>query len=472
LFVSRKVIVAAILLLAIASIVALAWYLTRPAQREEADERVHPIRRMGSLVSRGRADRPDVVVVLLDTVRADYLGAYGYERPTSPFLTELAENSAVFERAFSTSSWTAPSTASVFTGRYPWGHGIVTGFLWHQEMTETLAEGEGHVAINRLRADQVTLPEQFQRLGYVTVGLASNLNIGDEMGFDRGFDRFVREDEGRAEDLVGQVAAWQEEIQAARPFFLYLHLNDAHYPYKRWDSYYLGDLSGASNQGVKARANYESEIGYLDAQIRDVYERFARNRDTVFVVVTDHGEEFGDHGGTGHGSGLFVELNRVALIVHAPRLGVHPKRYSDVNVSLIDVMPTLLDLVGGVSSREIQGRSLVPLLRDEPGAETLRASLRDRPLFAHRRKDSEWWAVQQGPWKLILQTGASSQLYDHRTDPNEHKDLYAIESVKATELLSLLEPLLDEATWIQGDEGWLEVNKALEEKLKSLGYVN
>ena len=111
---------------------------------------------------------PFVVVVVLDTVRASYLDLYGYSRKTAPFLTELAKTSAVFERAFSTSSWTAPSTASIFTGRYPWHHGIVTGFYLHAtEAGRAKKRGERVMPINRFRTSEQTLPMRLQALGYI-----------------------------------------------------------------------------------------------------------------------------------------------------------------------------------------------------------------------------------------------------------------------------------------------------------------
>ena len=133
--------------------------------------------------------RPNVVVILLDTLRPDYLGFYGYEKEMAPFLAQLANESVVFERAFSTSSWTAPSTSSLFTSLYPPQHGVVEGFLMHQLLTKAREEKAMEtIALNRLPSGRPTLPELFKSMGYGTFGLATNVNIGQEMGFNRGFD--------------------------------------------------------------------------------------------------------------------------------------------------------------------------------------------------------------------------------------------------------------------------------------------
>ena len=128
--------------------------------------------------------RPNVVVIVLDTLRPDYLGFYGYEKEMAPFLARLANESVVFERAFSTSSWTAPSTSSLFTSLYPPQHGAVEGFMMHQLRTKWRErEGTEIIPLNRLPSDRALLPEIFQSMGYRTFGIATNVNIGDEIGF-------------------------------------------------------------------------------------------------------------------------------------------------------------------------------------------------------------------------------------------------------------------------------------------------
>ena len=164
---------------------------------------------IGSTVACQSQERPpNVVVILTDTLRANYLGVYGYPKETAPFLADLAERAVVFDRAFSTSSWTAPSTSSLFTSLYPNQHGVVEGFMMRRKRNNRLAkQGEETIALNRLPAGVVTLPERFRALGYATFGMASNPIIWDEMGFSRGFDEFRRDLKATADDFVEQVKA-------------------------------------------------------------------------------------------------------------------------------------------------------------------------------------------------------------------------------------------------------------------------
>jgi arylsulfatase A-like enzyme len=420
------------------------------------------------------APPPNVVVILLDTLRPDYLGFYGHEEEKAPFLAELAERAVVFERAFSTSSWTAPSTASLFTSLYPHQHGVVEGFVMRQARAKREKKaGIEALALNRLPADVATLPEVFQSLGYATFGLAANINIGDEIGFDRGFDRFERDSEADAEFFLDRVLQWREEIHGTKPFFLYLHLNDVHEPYRKRAPYYEKQTDAAADR----RARYLSELAYADAHLRTIYEQLDLGTNTVVIALSDHGEEFGDHGGLGHPATLHVELNRVLMMIHAPR--AEPRRVTR-NVGLIDVLPTLVELAGGAEAaeaRDWQGVSLVPLLRDSERTEALDHTLRDRTLFAHRMnrnlEQEPLWAATLRHWKLIESPGKPPQLYDHRDDPAEKRDLYSADTQKiATPLGHAIEAFKQQGLAAEPDRVEVEVDPKLEKQLRSLGYVD
>jgi arylsulfatase A-like enzyme len=473
------------------------------------DPDARAIERLGTIEGSGET-RPNVILIVLDTTRADHLGVYGHEPEPTPFLSSLARQSAVFDRAFSVSSWTAPATASVFTGQYPWKHGVLDGFYWHRkQITKAKATNAPVMAINSFASDTRTMPERFRDLGYATVGLASNINIGSEIGFDRGFDRFIRDNAnkhggvrgglgaaaelvedtfcsalgvngfrpyvGTARDFRARLDDWEAELEAAAPYFLYLHLNDAHQPYVRRYPYFRGavDVSGdpAQQRIENHRANYESEISYMDAQIEKIFHMAFRDDNTLFVVLSDHGEEFGDHGKVGHMRGLYSELNRVVMTIHGPGQGIRAARIADVNVSLIDVLPTLLDLVGAPVPTGMDGRSLVPLLRGDAHAVPLKQELSRRVLFAHRRGAGEWLAAVDGPWKLIRGKGEPSQLFNLQTDPLESTNLFSQEEAIANRLNALLVPFDDESFWKRGDVSTVEAGKALEEQLRALGYV-
>ncbi|MCB9915928.1 MAG: sulfatase [Planctomycetes bacterium] len=420
------------------------------------------------------APRPDVLLVVVDTLRPDHLGFQGYERETAPFLAELAARGAVFERAFSTSSWTAPSTASVFTGLYPPRHGVVQGFFAHFHQAGGEQAAPADLVLQRLPGDHPTLPELFHAAGYRTYGLATNLNIGPEIGFDRGFDRFERLDDVPAAQVLARLDAWRDELDAddGRPRFLYLHLNDVHAPYvprKRW-------YRDAGDERARRISAYDSEISYLDEQLREAARAHGFGADALVAVVSDHGEEFQEHGNWFHGFSLHRELNQVLLVLAGP--GV-PARRVPVNVSLVDVLPTLVDLagLGADATREAarNGRSLAPLLGSEPEAEAALASYAERTLLAHREQlvngePMHAWVVLQGRWKLYEQGGVR-RLYDLWSDVRELHDLLADEPEVAARLGAVLDQEKARGIDVHGDGTAVELDAELLERLSSLGYA-
>jgi arylsulfatase A-like enzyme len=427
---------------------------------------------IGSTVACQSQERPpNVVVILTDTLRANYLGVYGYPKETAPFLADLAERAVVFDRAFSTSSWTAPSTSSLFTSLYPSQHGVVEGFMMRRKRNNRLAkQGEETIALNRLPAGVVTLPERFRALGYATFGMASNPIIWDEMGFSRGFDEFRRDLKATADDFVEQVKAWKGRLQQSSPFFLYLHLNDVHGPYEAHEPYYEEQQDWLEDR----RARYLSEIGYVDEHIREVYETLNLAEDTILVLLSDHGEEFRDHGGLTHFTSLYVELNRVMMMFHSPPMGLDPKRV-DSNVSLIDVLPTLVDLVSGEPVVSAEGVSLAPILRNDEASEALTDQLRRRTLFAHRLpryNPNPYWGAIWRHWKVIERPDASLEAYDHRSDPIEKRNLYSRDpSQVPARLIAALEEFKTREPVEAPSTIQVEVDEELERTLESLGYV-
>lgn len=356
---------------------------------------------------------PDVAVILLDTLRKDFLDLYGYERETAPYLRSLGERSAVFDRAYSTSSWTAPATATVMTGLFPQRHGVTLGYNAYGKEGEAQGEPEAST-LSKLPGEVSTIGELFKANGYQTFGVASNVNISGERGFDRGFERFHTSVQSNARKLGDTIAAWTAERRPERPAFWYLHLNDVHKPYQKRDPWY--EKKYRANEDKISR--YRSEISYVDKALKELATRLGWDDDTVIVVIADHGEEFQDHGNSGHLFKLYGELVNVPMLIRAPGLTDSGMRI-DGAVSLIDVLPTLQDLVGLEGTSERDGTSLIPLLQG--------GSLPERPLFAHRRKpniDEAIWAVIVDRWKLIyFEDGDRFELYDAVKDPLDQNDL-------------------------------------------------
>jgi arylsulfatase A-like enzyme len=419
------------------------------------------------------SERPDVVLVVIDTLRPDHLEAYGYERETAPYLAELARGATVFRRAFSTSSWTAPATASLFTGLYPNHHGVLMGFrAQNNSMEEADEAGETSLELVALPAVQ-TLAEHMKFAGYGTFGVAANINVGSELGFDRGFNEFAKLHQRPAEELVETALGWRERMEAG-PYFLYVHLNDVHKPNDPRAPWYEEHEEDIDDLVAK----YDSEISYTDQWIQRLCEGLELDGDELLIVVSDHGEEFMDHGNTGHKYSLYGELNRVLMIVRPP--GGVPPGELEVNVSLVDVLPTILDVAGiEREGDDGPGRSLLPLLG--AGAPAAAAVFAERTLYAHRVQGKSdrplyerpaLWAAIRGPWKFLRDDFAgTSELYDMVSDPAEQEDLVAGRGAMAAALGSSLAEFERNTVRLEGAAVEVKLDSALMDNLNDLGYT-
>ncbi len=410
----------------------------------------------------------NVVLIVIDTLRADRLPFYGCEKDTAPFLDELAADSVLFESAWSTSSWTAPATASIFTGTYPNQHGVVTNLR-----IERLLEARGApIELNRIPESFETIPLFLRSQGYRTFGVSSNPNVDSRLGFDRGFDRFAMINYhagGDASTLAAKLLEWKSEIAQAERFFLYMHLMDPHGPYVRHEQW-IPENERPKKPNRADRGAYDSEIRYADEQIRRLFSELPLD-DALAIVTSDHGQEFKDHGSIGHHFQLYSELTRALLMFRLP--GAEPRRVGG-HVSNVDILPTLRALLGAPTSPRDVGRPL--LGGDSP------AGPRDA-VFAMRtellRDNLEKRAVITGRFKLIRTNGAENEeaieqteLYDLVADPGEMHNLATERPAIRRELEELL---VTQAR--SGDVGAWEkaesfVPSASEIKmLEDLGYV-
>ena len=416
---------------------------------------------------RDRDGRPDVVLIVVDTLRADHLGLYGYARPTSPRLDALAAGGGVFESAMAAAPWTLPSVMSIATARVPSRHGVVNDGL-------------------RLPAGVPTLAGTLRDAGYATGGFVSHIYVTAPFGFDRGFDRY--EDFGlsrpgyrleaglepAADHVTTAALEWVEGRDAA-PLFLFVHYFDPHWPYDPPEphrSLFPSDYGGPLDAGYDGISRfqdplvpipddyrrflvdrYDGEIHFVDAQIGRLLDGIAAARGPrpVAVAVTgDHGEEFKEHGSMGHGRQMYEEVVRVPLVIArgplaeghgaaaraagaargaAPRGGA--ARVGDP-VGGIDIAPTLLDLAGVAPSAGMQGRSLAPLLTGAAGAAGAPAdagagsAAPPGAICETVRLSALRQAIREGPLKLIhVMDENRAELFDLATDPHERHDLAA-----------------------------------------------
>jgi arylsulfatase A-like enzyme len=364
----------------------------------------------------------------LDALRPDYTGAHGADRALSPWLSSVADAGTVFDQCWSTSSWTAPACASLFSGLYPPEHGIVEGFMAHGRRTDRQKEkgtdekDERGVLINTFDPEMVLLPQYLAEYGYRCFGLSANPNVGPELGFGRGFERLVSMPEATADRIGEHVAPWRDELaDGDAPYFLYLHYMDVHKPYNQRAPWYRSAADGETRDKFDDAAEaYRSELGFMDQHLAALEKHWGWDEDTLLIVVSDHGEEFGEHGGIGHRFQLHAELSRVLCMVRGA--GVQAGRIQSA-VGLHDVLPTLLEWLEMEPPIEGSGQSLAASLTGEELADG-----RARKLYAHRRKNKlrpdDLWSLTEGRWRMIL--GPEPQdlvLFDLQEDPFEQSPI-------------------------------------------------
>ncbi len=351
----------------------------------------------------------NVVVILVDTLRSDHLPFYGYHKDTAPFLTTLANKSIVFDNAFSASSYTGPATASVFTSLYPSQHGVITGHFANLR----LQKKDQTVTFDKISDDAVTLGEEMTSAGFKSFGLADNLNISKEMGFSQGFSKFETYRYETATKMNKTLKEWKSEIEGSGRYFLYLHYMDPHEPYHKRDPWY----QDAPDEKQKEINAYDSEISFVDSHIKEMFELYNWDKNSIVIFLADHGEEFWDHGGFGHGKTLYREVIEVPFFIYVP--GITPGRISS-HVTTMDILPTLSALLKFQAKDYWEGHNLLPVIESNSQA--------DRSLFSEllRRPEHprpELRSVVTPDWHYISKKPKGGELhhelYNARTDVRE-----------------------------------------------------
>lgn len=428
---------------------------------------------------------PDIIIYLIDTLRADRLGAYGYGRPTSPRIDQFAAGATVFTHAQAQSSWTRTSVTSLFTGMLPQAHGV-------NRRDEALAP------------QITTLAEALKEQGYETVGFITNGNVDAAFGLDQGFDhyQYLRESEGKvvfhqtAAQLNNWVFKWLDSLAPRGqrpPFFLYVHASDPHAPYTPEDAYYqrfaegvdrsLGwlehvhDISAGRMDAPPGTAEawsalYDGEIAYTDhhfGRLLDRLQGMGLDRSSLIVLLSDHGEEFAEHGGWEHGKTLYGEQLRVPLIVQLPA-GQAAGQRLPVLANQMDVLPTLLDYLGAEAPALVQGQSLLPWMRGVP------AHPKD-PSYAYLRLGARHQqSVIDRHFKLIIDAAQRPQgheLFDLSLDLDEQRDLASQDRLEEGYLGQTLRRLEARLRGRGGSTSTrVEVDEELRRRLEALGYVD
>jgi len=454
----------------------------------------------------GLDQRPNLLVIVLDTLRADRMSSYGYPRETTPELDAFALESIRFENFYSTSSWTIPSHASLFTGLYPIRHGATQENLNLDEQAATLAE----VLANA---------------GYQTFAASQNPFVSDTVNLAQGFQDFEPlwrqwvEPDGRVHQLeeaphIANVAfeRFLDTSDRERPFFVFINYINAHLPHappepylsrfltgdvsveealelgrQSWSGYYVGKPVGEYEFSVLSDL-YDAEVAHLSRRVAELFEALQRDGrfdDTLIVVTSDHGEHIGDHGHLGHQFTLYNATVRVPLLLRLPG-GAQSGRVEDRPGQLVDLFPTLLnqleiplppspvqgiDLLGEGERTEVFSEYYYPVqaLAMYEGSDDEAA---EDTLAAHRRS---FRAIEADGMRFIWASDGRHELYDTATDPAESSNLYARNPREAEEFAQRLEHIV--RAYGDGEAVELETGVAPEfddqtlEALRALGYV-
>jgi arylsulfatase A-like enzyme len=467
----------------------------------------------------GAAGR-NVIIFLVDCLRADHLGCYGYSKETSPFIDSLAESGVMFENCIAPSSWTIPSVVSLFTGVYPQQHGMnsfgpllpdglatLQESMQHQGMTTAafitndylkprLGYGKGFSYYYDHYLEQTFMEYVASRLFFFNALLHFKNNLfyprsvdpGGARWWSVGFPPFNHEKRS-ARRVTDDAIQWLDSHHA-QPFYLYLHFMDVHSPYDTiWYPLFDRERYDSQSEREKLINTYDGRIAYVDQQIKRIWEALVRlgvSENSLVIVTADHGEELYDHEGTGHCTTLYDELIRVPLIMINSSFPGEGRRMQ-TQVRLIDVPPTILDFLGLPVLAQMRGKSLLPSLTNavplpQP-AYALSYTTRGRKSLKTEEGRNLWeqkvWdqgivqeSVRAGnEWKAILGSDGNTELYNLKEDEGENTNVEAVERDKVTALQKKLDEELAGSSNFTPRQEKLELSPDARNKLKALGYL-
>jgi arylsulfatase A-like enzyme len=435
----------------------------------------------------------NLILISIDTLRADRLGAYGYERDTSPTLDALAARGVLFETVIAESSWTLPSHVTLFTGLPPSFHGVTK-------------------PNHKLRMGMTTLTEVLQQHGYHTFGVTGGVFLKPSFAISQGFDRYHLNpvDFPAALTLALRVLS---KLGPGEPFFWFIHTYDVHCPYDPPAPYAEMFDSGSPEDQIDTRGRcgnpeynrmsltpgqarfisdrYDAGIRYADDLLKSFLEKLdamGRLENTLITVLSDHGEEFLEHGQIGHRNTLFMESLRVPWIVAGP--GIEPRVVTQT-AGLADVMPTLLDLLG-IPSPPVKGVSLRPFMEGGAPEEGAAQAEAGRAVFSENQWGAKLYSGVFGDYHLIATRkrakgtetpGESSeipedvtyQLYAWRADPLEATDLLGTAPDRDRQLRSALDEQMKRLAYARSRNQPQKAPAPSDEeldRLRALGYVD
>ncbi len=392
------------------------------------------------------ADRFPVILIVLDTLRADHLGCYGYSRPTSPRIDELARTATLYVNARSTAAWTLPSHASLFTGLYPFQHGAITfSEAFRKQHEKDLVQN-----VNRLSTEHVTLAEVFKKLGWMTAAVAANVAyLAPTYQLDQGFAHYDAR-AGNAREINQRVFDWlrQRGGRSSDPFFLFLNYTETHRPYycknrpdflKKpvpFNSVENLDKAGEILMGTDDPVpedlmrtitdQYDLAIRNLDEALGELFDGLKEKElweSSLIVVTSDHGELFGEHRLMEHSKDVYEAVLRVPLIVkdRDQTGGAREER----DFSLVELPSLILFKCGLLEAARKGGAFLENWNELELLAENHFSRPKDLEQPWGKRFQRERFVIYEGAYKLIHSTDGQHELYDLLSDPSESGNLFA-----------------------------------------------
>lgn len=407
----------------------------------------------------------NIVMIVIDTLRADYLPFYGHKTMNSPFLSQLAKHSYIFENTYSASSWTTPSTASIFTSLYPFQHGTLIGW---RAIKKKNSRKIPKVKINKIPDEISTVAEILKTRGYATYGIADNINISKNQGFTQGFDQFKTFSYKRARRVNKILKDWKDKILNNKKYFLYIHYMDPHMPYRTKEKEVKSHVKES-----ESLSEYDLEIAYVDAHLKELYSIFNWEKNTLLLITSDHGEGFGEHGTFGHALTLYREEINVPLMIKLPNSGTAARIKG--NHSTLDILPTICDFIGLPRFRDHQGISLMPYIKKND------LDITDRNiyshLFCHMGKDKknwgiDWKAVIHENWHYIYKTPIKKEeMYDLNSDKLETENLSIKNKIISRKLKTELMNFLQNCKKYKEQEVYLFLKQKRNQDLKTLGYL-
>ena len=434
-----------------------------------------------------------VVLIAIDTLRADHLESYGYNRRTSPSIDALAQDGVLFKQAISQSAWTLPSFASVFTSKYPWQHGV-------------------YDPERKLKPSEQTLTQVLRQAGYTTAAFTEGTWFWPRYGFDRGFGTYVNKNHKYLSGLLPDIRDWLR-VHGHERFFLFIHASDTHAPYAappafnhKFDDRYEGMVDrlrldiyftmaynhewirfygpptskGYSllldeiRQNPRDRehiiSHYDDLVSWVDSNVGTLLKELKESGlydKTIVIFTSDHGEELGERGRFGHTYTVNEEVARVPLIIRHPGIKEKGRRVSR-QVQLIDLAPTILDFMAVPVPAEFVGRSLASLMAGtgKNGEENYAFTSADTP-----QKRLAVFSIRSNNWKLIADDGGSNaRLFNLTKDPKELRNVSGLHPEITARLAAELRKQLQPAFYQEADSV-VPLKPEEIESLQAMGYL-